>query len=87
MSEILTPEEEKIIKRIESSGNRDHLLYGLAFLVPCFIIIGIGAWFSKMEVVGAGAFTYCLFYILMLVRQDKMTACLRSAVEKLRKKS
>jgi hypothetical protein len=82
----LTPQEEKIIKRIEASGDRDHLIYGLSLLVPCFIIIGIGAWLSKPEIVVAAALPYCIFRILTLARQDKMTAGLRSAVEKLRKK-
>jgi len=80
----LTPGEEKIIKRIESSGDRDHLVYGLSLLVPYLLIIGIGVWYSNPEIVLAGALIYALFRVLTLVRQDKASASLRSAIQKLK---
>jgi len=85
--ESLTVEEEKILKRIESSGRRDHLFYGLSLLLPCFVVVGIGLWLSKLEIIVAGALGYALLYLWILVHQDRLNVLLRSALKKLRDQS
>lgn len=59
MSNDLTSEEQKILKRIERTKPSDFWVSELCIMAPCLFIIGIGIRDFSPKAVFAGVVTYC----------------------------
>lgn len=84
MDNKLTAEEELMITRIEIAGKWDNLLFGLAYSLPCAIIVILST--ISLSVVGIfiGVFIYIGLRLWISLHGVKDFELMRTAVIKLK---
>jgi len=82
---MFTEEEMRWISRAESMGRWDHLLYDFSVLVPCFIIMAAGLYFSSPSTVIIGMVTFAVIRVWNHHREGKEIVLMKGILEKLRK--
>ncbi len=79
----LTEQERQLLRRVRNASRWDSLWWELSYLIPSFIIVGIGIWNNSAMVTFTGIVVFMVFRARFEIHQAKQFPVFKGLCEKI----